>query len=121
MHLRSATARCVLWAWAMAVVRSLFASRVYEASLAEADDFAAFNAELERACRMLADEDRAGQAWCREHGYGGHTPYSSLRGLPPPGPAVAQPERPGRGESGRVAQGPLRAPRAPRADNRQPW
>ena len=41
--------------------RSLFATPVYEASLAEARDFAAFNAELEEASRMLAAEDTAGE------------------------------------------------------------
>ena len=63
-------------------LRSLFVTRLYEASLAEARDFASFNAELEDACRMLAAEDRAGQAWAREHGYGGYTSYASLDDLP---------------------------------------
>lgn len=63
-------------------VRSLFATRLYEASLAEEAGFAAFNAELVEACRMLAAEDRAGQAWCRERGYGGYTSYASLDDLP---------------------------------------
>jgi uncharacterized protein (TIGR02466 family) len=31
---------------------------------------------------MLAAEDKAGQAWCREHGYGGYTSYASLDDLP---------------------------------------
>jgi uncharacterized protein (TIGR02466 family) len=66
----------------MPTVRSLFATRVYEASLADEAGFKAFNAELLDACRMLADEDAAGQAWCREHGYGGYTSYASLGDLP---------------------------------------
>ncbi len=31
---------------------------------------------------MLAAEDKAGQAWCREHGYRGYTSYASLDDLP---------------------------------------
>ena len=62
--------------------RPLFVTQVYEASLASKPDFAAFNTELEVACKMLADEDLAGQAWCREHAYGGYTSYASLNDLP---------------------------------------
>lgn len=61
---------------------ALFVTRIYEASLAGDRGFAAFNADLAQACRMLAAEDRAGQAWCREHGYGGYTSYASLDDLP---------------------------------------
>jgi uncharacterized protein (TIGR02466 family) len=63
-------------------VRALFPTLVYEASLATARDYDAFNAELEEACRMLAAEDRAGRAWCKAHGYGGYTSYASLDDLP---------------------------------------
>ena len=31
---------------------------------------------------MLAKEDKAGRAWCRENGYQGYTSYSSLDDLP---------------------------------------
>jgi uncharacterized protein (TIGR02466 family) len=37
---------------------------------------------LAQACEMLATEDRAGQAWCKEHGYPGYTSYASLNDLP---------------------------------------
>ena len=66
----------------MARVRSLFATRVYEASLKAERGFDAFNAELEDACLMLAEEDMAGRAWCKAHGYGGYTSYASLNDLP---------------------------------------
>ena len=66
----------------MAAIRTLFATRVYEASLAAERGFEAFNAELEDACRMLAEEDLAGRAWCKAHGYGGYTSYASLDDLP---------------------------------------
>jgi uncharacterized protein (TIGR02466 family) len=63
-------------------LRPLFVTQVYEASLAGERGFAAFNGELEDACRMLAAEDMAGRAWCREHAYGGYTSYASLDDLP---------------------------------------
>ena len=74
-------ARAVLWR-GMSAVRQLFATRVYEASLADDSGFAVFNVELEQACLMLAEEDTAGQAWCRDRGYGGYTSYASLNDLP---------------------------------------
>ncbi len=66
----------------MATLRTLFVTQVYEASLAGEAGFESFNAELTDACRMLAAEDRAGRAWCREHAYGGYTSYASLDDLP---------------------------------------
>jgi uncharacterized protein (TIGR02466 family) len=62
--------------------RALFVTQLYEATLSEGRDFAAFNAELEEACRMLATEDAAGRAWCKANGYGGYTSYASLNDLP---------------------------------------
>ena len=64
------------------VLRDLFVTRVYEASLASQRGFAAFNDELAQACQMLVDEDRAGRAWCKANGYGGYTSYASLNDLP---------------------------------------
>ena len=66
----------------MAEIRTLFPTLVYDASLAEAPDFEAFNDALLDACVMLADEDEAGQAWCRDKGYDGYTSYASLDDLP---------------------------------------
>ncbi len=66
----------------MPKVENLFATRVFAASLAGAAGFPAFNAELEAACLMLADEDLAGRAWCGANGYGGYTSYASLNDLP---------------------------------------
>ena len=59
--------------------RALFATLVHEASLAADKEFEAFNAELLDACHMLAEEDRAGRAWCREHGYRGYTVKSNYQ------------------------------------------
>jgi uncharacterized protein (TIGR02466 family) len=66
----------------MSTIRDLFITRVYEGSLALERGFSVFNSELEDACRMLADEDRAGRTWCRANGYGGYTSYASLDDLP---------------------------------------
>lgn len=63
-------------------VRSLFVTSVYEASLTTDRSFETFNGEILDACRMLAAEDDAGRAWCREHGYSGYTSYASLDDLP---------------------------------------
>lgn len=65
----------------MSTTRTLFATQVYQASFAGERGFDAFNAELAEACRMLAAEDRAGQAWCKAKGYGGYTSYASLDDL----------------------------------------
>jgi uncharacterized protein (TIGR02466 family) len=63
-------------------LRPLFATPIYEASLAATPGFDAFNRELEDAVRLLAREDRAGRAWCKAQGYGGYTSYASLDDLP---------------------------------------
>lgn len=59
-------------------IRSLFATRLYEGALADPD----FVAELEHSCRSLAEDDRAGRAWSKAHGYRGYTSYASLDDLP---------------------------------------
>jgi uncharacterized protein (TIGR02466 family) len=66
-------------------VRSLFATRLYEADLG--DD--ALLAELAHSIRILATDDHAGQRWSREHGYKGYTSYASLNDLPKRDPAFA--------------------------------
>jgi uncharacterized protein (TIGR02466 family) len=66
----------------MSAIRDLFVTRLYEASLAGTRDFDSFHAELRKACLMLAQEDRAGRAWCRANAYGGYTSYASLDDLP---------------------------------------
>ncbi len=63
-------------------VRSLFATQVYEASLAADRGFAELLDHLQDACLALADEDEAGRAWCKQKGYGGYTSYASLDDLP---------------------------------------
>jgi uncharacterized protein (TIGR02466 family) len=67
--------------------RPLFVTRLYEAPLGGPEGL---NAELADACRMLAAEDRAGQAWSKEHGYRGYTSYASLDDLPRRASAFAE-------------------------------
>ena len=64
------------------MIRDLFVTRVYEGSLAAERGFDDFNGELADACGMLADEDKAGRAWCKANAYGGYTSYASLDDLP---------------------------------------
>src|SRR5262245_41540290 len=54
---------------------ALFVTRLYRGRLAVAQG-------LEKTCLGVAAEDRAGQRWAREHGYGGYTSYASLNDLP---------------------------------------
>ena len=58
--------------------RSLFASKFYQAPLGDE----ALVAELDDACRALAEEDEAGRRWSRAHNYRGYTSYASLDDLP---------------------------------------
>ena len=58
--------------------RTLFATQFHEGAL----DDDALLAELDDACRELADEDGAGRAWSEAHGYRGYTSYASLDDLP---------------------------------------
>ena len=58
--------------------RSLFATRFYEAALADTD----LIDELDDAIREVAVDDRAGRAWSKDHGYRGYTSYASLNDLP---------------------------------------
>ena len=54
---------------------ALFVTRLYRGRIAVARD-------LEKTCLGVAAEDRAGQRWAKEHGYGGYTSYASLDDLP---------------------------------------
>ena len=67
----------------------LFATRLYEARLSGRAGQRLL-ADLERASRATAAADRAGQAWCREHGYAGYTSYASLDDLVWRSPEVAE-------------------------------
>jgi uncharacterized protein (TIGR02466 family) len=64
-------------------MRSLFATPLYEA------DVSFDLEELTHSIRTLAEDDRAGQRWAREHGYKGYTSYASLNDLPRRDPVFA--------------------------------
>ncbi len=66
-------------------LRDLFVTRLYEADLGSALDLA----EIAHSIRSLAQDDRAGQGWCRDHGYKGYTSYASLNDLPRRDPVMA--------------------------------
>ena len=70
----------------MAEIASLFVTKLYRAALEEAP---ALNADLLKACRAIAADDGAGQAWSRAHGYKGYTSYGSLNDLPLRDPSFA--------------------------------
>lgn len=61
---------------------TLFPTQIRRTALAEDRGADAFLAELEAACRGLAEEDAAGRAWSKRHGYRGYTSYASLDDLP---------------------------------------
>ncbi len=64
----------------MAATQSLFATQIYNAPLG-GKGVARLNQDLERACLSIARDDKAGQAWSREHAYRGFTSYASLNDL----------------------------------------
>ena len=57
--------------------RNLFVTRLYEADIGDE----AMLAALTHSIRSLANDDRAGASWSREHGYSGYTSYASLNDL----------------------------------------
>ena len=64
----------------MTKIRSLFATRLYQARLSEHG--AIDTDELVGSCYSIAEDDEAGQDWCEEQGYPGYTSYASLTDLP---------------------------------------
>lgn len=53
---------------------SLFVTKLYKSRIAPPRD-------LEKTCLAIAAEDKAGQRWSKQHGYGGYTSYASLNDL----------------------------------------
>ena len=66
--------------------RSLFPTRLAEAGTIPDD----LINDLAAAIWMLEEGDKAGQAWCEEHGYDGYTSYASLDDLPQRATAFAE-------------------------------
>ena len=46
--------------------------------------------DLEHACRVIADDDTAGQMWAEQNKYPGYTSYASLTDLPERDPSFAE-------------------------------
>jgi uncharacterized protein (TIGR02466 family) len=65
---------------------ALFVTRLHQGRISVAQG-------LEKTCLGIADEDRAGQRWAKEHGYGGYTSYASLNDLPTRASVFADLER----------------------------
>jgi len=68
------------------MTRSLFATQLYEAELGDE----ALLHELAHSIRSLAQDDRAGRRWSRDHHYPGYTSYASLNDLAKRDPAIAR-------------------------------
>lgn len=62
-------------------LRSLFVTEIYQDALKMKGGTDAFLAELDDACRAIADEDDAGHDWCAQKAYHGYTSYGSLNDL----------------------------------------
>lgn len=73
-------------------VDALFPTHLYRARLGGAGERSALEA-LAHACRAIAADDGAGQAWCEAHGYRGYTSYASLNDLTWRDPAFADLEQ----------------------------
>ena len=73
--------------------RTLFPTLLYQAEFADDRGWPMLMDELVGAVHMLADEDRAGRAWCRTNGYPGYTSYASLDDLPTRASAFADLKR----------------------------
>jgi uncharacterized protein (TIGR02466 family) len=67
------------------MVRSLFATQLYEAEIGESK----LLSDLAHSVRSLASDDEAGRRWSKEHRYAGYTSYASLNDLPKRDPAFA--------------------------------
>src|SRR3954467_15376239 len=67
------------------MVRRLFVTQLYEAEIADER----LLDELGRSIRALAQDDRAGRNWSKQHLYPGYTSYASLNDLPKRDPGFA--------------------------------
>ena len=67
-------------------MRTLFATRLYEAELGDAR----LLADLALSIRSFAADDTAGRRWSRERGYSGYTSYASINDLPTRDPTFGE-------------------------------
>lgn len=73
----------------MSMIESLFVTRLYRAELASRAPGRRLNDDVLAACLSVANDDTAGQAWCRDNAYAGYTSYASLNDLAWRSPAFA--------------------------------
>lgn len=66
----------------MTTIDMLFPTQLYRAPLLRGAGGVRLRDDIERAALQIAADDRAGQAWSRDHGYRGYTSYASLDDLP---------------------------------------
>lgn len=67
-------------------IRDLFVTRILETEISDPD----LLVDLAKSIRALAQDDAAGNRWCREHRYSGYTSYASLNDLPKRDPNIAE-------------------------------
>jgi uncharacterized protein (TIGR02466 family) len=67
------------------MVRNLFVTKLYQAELGDH----VLLGELAHSVRTLAQEDKAGRRWSKQHRYAGYTSYASLNDLRRRDPAFA--------------------------------
>lgn len=72
----------------MARIDSLFVTSLYRDELT-GPGTRRLLADLEHACRVIADDDAAGQKWATVNKYPGYTSYASLNDLPERDPSFA--------------------------------
>lgn len=72
----------------MARIDSLFVTNLYRAELGSSAERRLVK-DLEHACRVIADDDLAGQRWSEANKYPGYTSYASLTDLPDRDPSFA--------------------------------
>jgi uncharacterized protein (TIGR02466 family) len=65
----------------MGTIENLFVTQLYRDSIIASDE-ALFLHELDMSCRTIAEDDAAGQRWCRKNNFPGYTSYASLNDLP---------------------------------------
>ena len=69
-------------------IDNLFVTSLYREDLAGAAERRLLK-DLEHSCRVIADDDIAGQNWSADHKYPGYTSYASLADLPDRDPSFA--------------------------------
>jgi uncharacterized protein (TIGR02466 family) len=65
----------------MSTIENLFVTQLYRDNIISSDETSFLN-ELDMSCRTIAEDDTAGQRWCRKNNFPGYTSYASLNDLP---------------------------------------